>query len=72
MIVFTKTKSDKSLGSLKRGICGNHFKTNSDIYISKNRQGATNTDGFRLSFNKPCSYFENLHGSAVDEDLDLD
>lgn len=43
-----------------------------DIYISKNRQGATNTDGFRLSFNKPCSYFENLHGSVVDDDLDLD
>jgi replicative DNA helicase len=43
-----------------------------DIYISKNRQGATNTDGFRLSFNKPCSYFENLHGASVDEDLDID
>jgi replicative DNA helicase len=43
-----------------------------DIYISKNRQGATHTDGFRLSFNKPCSYFENLHGESVDEDLDID
>lgn len=43
-----------------------------DIFISKNRQGATNTDGFRLSFNKPCSYFENLHGASIDEDLDID
>lgn len=43
-----------------------------DIFISKNRQGATNTDGFRLSFNKPCSYFENLHVASVDEDLDID
>ena len=39
MIVFTKTKYDKSFGSLKCGICGNHFKKNSDIYISKKNVG---------------------------------
>lgn len=31
-----------------------------DLMIAKNRQGATTTDPIRLSFNKECSYFENM------------
>lgn len=39
MIVFSKIKYDKSLGSLKCGICGKNFKKNSDIYISQQNIG---------------------------------
>ena len=40
-----------------------------DVIISKNRSGATNSEGFRLSFNKSCSYFSNIvsGGNASDE-----
>lgn len=31
-----------------------------DVMIAKNRQGATTTHPIKLSFNKECSYFENM------------
>jgi len=43
-----------------------------DIIISKNRQGATKPDGFRLSFNKQCSYFGNMEQESDSPIADLD
>ncbi len=43
-----------------------------DIIISKNRQGATKPDGFRLSFNKQCSYFGNIESENNSPIDDLD
>lgn len=31
-----------------------------DVMIAKNRSGATTSDAIKLSFNKDCSYFENM------------
>ena len=42
-----------------------------DLMIAKNRQGATTTEPIRLSFNKECSYFENMVVS-YEEDSGLD
>jgi len=43
-----------------------------DIIISKNRQGATKPDGFRLLFNKQCGYFGNMETKyeAAIQDID--
>lgn len=40
-----------------------------DIIIAKNRQGATTTENIHLTFNKACSYFENMIGSRSDGPL---
>ncbi len=40
-----------------------------DIIIAKNRQGATTTESIHLTFNKACSYFENMIGSRSDGPL---
>ena len=41
-----------------------------DVAIAKNRQGATTQKPIELSFNRECSYFENMVGSEEDSDLD--
>ncbi len=44
-----------------------------DVIISKNRQGATKPDGFRLYFNKQCGYFGNMEKQSQDSVLnDID
>ena len=43
-----------------------------DVMIAKNRQGATTTDPIRLSFNKDCSYFENMITDEQFEESGLD
>ena len=44
-----------------------------DIIIAKNRQGATTSKNIILSFNKACSYFENMVDRRVESrDIDLD
>ncbi len=41
-----------------------------DVMISKNRQGATTSDPIALSFNKECSYFENMLTSVQNSEID--
>jgi len=41
-----------------------------DVMIAKNRQGATTTDPIKLSFNKDCSYFENMLTAQDESELD--
>jgi len=43
-----------------------------DLMIAKNRQGATTVDPIKLSFNKECSYFENMLVSIEEDDSGLD
>ena len=43
-----------------------------DIIISKNRQGATKPDGFRLIFNKQCGYFGNMETQYESDIVDID
>lgn len=43
-----------------------------DIIISKNRQGATKPDGFRLIFNKQCGYFGNMETQYESTIKDID
>ena len=43
-----------------------------DIIISKNRQGATKPEGFRLIFNKQCGYFGNMETQYESAMADID
>lgn len=41
-----------------------------DLMIAKNRQGATTIEPIKLSFNKECSYFENMLTAQDESELD--